>query len=72
MGNTKKVKSKHRTSNALYALLPTFKIAKHKYEGWKGTPVMAYFNHWDKGEWVEISWWKYVRLKFWGYKVLKS
>ena len=42
-----------------------------KYYGWKGTYVQAYFEHWDDGEWVEITRWKYIRLKFLGYKVKK-
>ena len=45
---------------------------KHKYEGWKGTPVQSYFNHWDSGEWVEITRLKYIWLKINGYKVRKT
>ena len=37
---------------------------KNKYEGWKGSFVDAYFGNLEKGEWVKISYLKYLWLKW--------
>jgi len=45
------------------------KKKKKRYFGWKGNFTDHYFNHLERGEWVEISWFKYWSLKNQGYTV---
>jgi hypothetical protein len=40
-----------------------------KFEGWYGTFYDSYFGDLDKGEWIKISFIKYIYLKINGYRV---
>jgi len=44
---------------------------RYKYKGWKGFFTDHYFNHLEEGEWVDISFLKYLKLKIAGYTVKK-
>lgn len=44
---------------------------KTKYQGWKGGYIAHYFGHLEEGEWVDISFCRYLWLKLNGYTVRK-
>ena len=44
-------------------------MTTNKYEGWIGSYVDAYFNNWEKGKWIKISYIKYLYLNMSGFKV---
>lgn len=46
-------------------------MSKYIYQGWKGFFTDHYFGHLEKGEWVEISYWKYFWLNLQGFEVRK-
>jgi len=46
-------------------------MSKTKYQAWKGFFTDYYFNHLEREEWVNISYWKYFKLKLLGYEVRK-
>jgi len=41
------------------------------YEAWKGSYVDSYFNMLENGNWVKVSWPKYIWLKLRGYRTRK-
>jgi len=46
-------------------------MSKYTYQGWKGFFMDYYFGYLEKGNWVEISHWKYFWLNLQGYEVRK-
>lgn len=40
-----------------------------RFEGWKGSFYDSYFNNLENGEWVKISFLKYIWLKLKNFRV---